>query len=127
MYVTGLDGIKRLRCDRACSPATFENAKGPAAILDRGLFLATDSSLMSLRRQRHVCENSHVGERPENDVIAAAAAASIAALQGHAVEVTPDDETSVVVADPPRRLGTVDEPPPLVVSQDALRTRFIEN
>jgi hypothetical protein len=104
VYVTGLDGIKRLRCDRACSPATFENAKGLAAILDRGLFLATDSSLMSLRRQRHVCENSHVGGRRKNDVIAAAAATSIAALQGHAVEVTPDDETSVVVADSPRRL-----------------------
>ena len=73
----------------------IENAKGLGCHLGQWL-VARDEPVFDVATTAtaRVRELSRGGRR-KNDVIDAAAAASVAALQGDAVEVTPDDETTV--------------------------------
>jgi transposase len=72
-----------------------ENAEGLGCHLGQWL-VARDEPVVDVATTAtaRVRELSRGGRR-KNDVIDAAAAASVAALQGDAVEMTPDDETTV--------------------------------
>ena len=73
----------------------IENAKGLGCHLAQWLVTRNESVVdVATTATARVRELSRGGRR-KNDVIDAAAAACVAALQGDAVEVTPDDETTV--------------------------------